>query len=47
MKRIYADHAATTKIDDEVLRSMLPFLSEEYANPSQRYSFSVNPRKAL
>ena len=31
---IYLDNNATTKIDEKVLKEMLPFLQEEYANPS-------------
>jgi len=36
---IYLDNNATTKINDEVLESMLPYLKEEYGNPSSIYSF--------
>ena len=35
MKRIiYADNAATTRIDPAVLEAMEPFTKEEYANAS-------------
>ncbi len=44
---IYADNAATTKLDDEVFEAMLPYLRNEYSNPSQPYSFSRVSRKAL
>ena len=36
---IYLDNNATTKIDEEVLNEMLPYLKEEYGNPSSIYSF--------
>lgn len=36
---IYFDNAATTKIDDEVLQSMMPFLKESYGNSSSIHSF--------
>ena len=34
----YFDHAATTKLDEEVLNEMLPYLSENYGNASSLYS---------
>ena len=36
---IYLDNNATTKVDDTVLNAMLPYLKEEYGNPSSTYSF--------
>ena len=36
---IYLDNNATTKVDTEVLNVMLPYLKEEYGNPSSTYSF--------
>ena len=48
MKRsIYADNAATTKLDIEALEAMLPWLNEEYGNASQPYAFSRKPKKAI
>jgi cysteine desulfurase len=44
---IYADNAATTRLDPGVLEAMLPFLEEEYANPSQPYAFARGPKKAI
>ena len=44
---IYADNAATTKLDPDAFEAMIPFLTNEFGNPSQKYSFSRNPRKAL
>jgi cysteine desulfurase len=32
--RVYLDNAATTKIDSEVIEAMLPWLSEQFGNPS-------------
>ena len=37
---IYMDNAATTKVAPEVLDAMLPYLREEYGNPSSAYKFS-------
>lgn len=48
MKRfIYADNAATTKLDSDALDAMLPWLQDGYGNASQPYSFARKPRKAL
>lgn len=44
---IYADHAATTKLDPQALEAMLPYLTEAYGNPSQRYAFARPARRAL
>lgn len=44
---IYADNAATTKISKEVLDSMMPFLTEEYGNPSSLYSLGRNAKRAI
>jgi cysteine desulfurase len=48
MKRIiYADNAATTKLDIDAFDAMKPYLLDEYGNASQPYSFSRSPKKAL
>lgn len=44
---IYFDNAATTKIDPEVLGAMLPFLQDEYGNPSSVYRLAGRSRRAL
>ena len=44
---IYADNAATTKLDIDAFEAMKPFLLEDYSNPSQLYSFSRNSKKAM
>lgn len=44
---IYADNAATTKLDPEAFETMKPWLLEEYGNASQPYSFARKPKKAL
>ena len=44
MKRfIYADNAATTKLDSDALNEMLPWLQDEYGNASQPILLPVNP----
>lgn len=47
MKNIYFDNAATTKLDDEVLSSMMPYLTEEYGNASSIYKLGRESRKAV
>lgn len=34
---IYFDNSATSPVDEEVLDAMLPYLREEYGNPSSKY----------
>ena len=44
---IYADNAATTKLDIDAYEAMKPFLLEDYGNASQPYTFARKPKKAL
>lgn len=44
---IYADHAATTKLDIDAFNGMKQFLLDSYGNPSQPYSFSRDTKKAI
>lgn len=44
---IYLDNNATTQVDKEVLKTMLPYLETEYANPSSMYDFAKKPAEAL
>ena len=46
-QHIYADNAATTKLDKTTLEAMLPWLLEEYGNASQLYACARKPKKAL
>ena len=47
MPDIYLDNNATTRVDGQVLDAMLPFLGENYANPSSIYSFGGVAQKAV
>lgn len=44
---IYLDNAATTRVSEEVLTEMLPYFSENYANPSAIYSFAADSQNAV
>ena len=44
---IYADHAATTRLREEVLEAMLPWLREGYGNASSLYKLGRTARKAV
>ncbi|GMR04150.1 MAG: cysteine desulfurase NifS [Thermodesulfobacteriota bacterium] len=47
MKKIYFDHNATTPLDEEVLAEMLPYLKDEWGNPSSIHWASRKPRQGL
>lgn len=47
MQRIYFDNAATTAVDDEVLKAMLPYFSEKFGNASSIYSFGRETKMAI
>ncbi len=44
---IYLDNAATTKISDDVLACMLPYLKDSYGNPSSVYDLGAENKDAL
>ena len=44
---IYADNAATTKLDIDAFEAMKPYLLEDYGNASQPYFFAKKPKLAL
>jgi cysteine desulfurase len=47
MKRIYADHNATTPLAPEALEAMLPYLREHYGNASSVHVFGREARAAI
>ncbi len=47
MRRVYADNNATTKVDDSVLKEMLPLFNEVYGNPSSMHTFGAEAEKKL
>lgn len=47
MDNVYFDNSATTKMDDEVLKKMLPYLTESYGNASSIYKLGRQNRRAV
>ncbi|NLN06888.1 MAG: cysteine desulfurase NifS [Firmicutes bacterium] len=47
MQKVYLDNAATTRMHDEVLAAMQPYLTNVYGNPSSIHSFGREARKAV
>lgn len=46
-KFIYADNAATTQISKTVLDAMMPYLTEEYGNPSSIYAMGRKSKQVI
>ena len=44
---IYLDYNATTPIDPEVEAAMRPYLNTYFGNPSSRYKYGIDSRKAV
>src|ERR1035441_7555369 len=44
---VYLDNNATTRTDPRVVEAMLPFLREEYANPSSQHDLGVAAKDAV
>ncbi len=45
--KVYLDHSATTRTDDDVAKLMLEYMTENYGNPPSIHSFGRNARKAV
>ncbi len=46
-KIIYLDHAATTPVDEQVLKEMIPYFTTNFGNPSSVYSIGKGNRKKI
>lgn len=47
MQNIYADNAATTRLSDLAFEAMVPYLKENYGNPSSLYSLGQRAEEAM
>ena len=47
MKLVYLDNNATTKVASEALEAMLPYLKDEYGNPSSIYDLAHKSNTAI
>ena len=46
-KTIYFDHGATTKVDNRVLKKMIPYFSTNYGNPSSMYFLGRSNKRVI
>jgi len=47
MNRIYLDYAATTPVHPEVAKTILPYFTEDFGNPSSIYSYGQEAKTAV
>ena len=47
MKMIYADNAATTKMSRRAIEAMMPYMADNFANPSSLHSAGQRAKEAL
>ena len=45
--KVYLDNNATTKVDEEVVKAMIPYFSEYYGNPFSLHLFGAETGKAV
>ena len=44
---IYLDHNATTRVDQEAVKAMMPYLKDEFGNPSSGYLLGMRAKEGL
>ncbi len=47
MKQIYLDNAATTIVDEKVVKAMLPYFTEKYGNASSQHLIGQEAKRGL
>ncbi|OGS55364.1 MAG: cysteine desulfurase NifS [Euryarchaeota archaeon RBG_19FT_COMBO_56_21] len=46
-RRVYADYAAASPVDERVLAGMMPYFVDKFGNPSSLHTAGREPRKAI
>lgn len=46
-KQIYFDNAATTKVDEKVVKEMIPYFNEIFGNASSQHDIGIKAKEAL
>ncbi|MBS3079034.1 cysteine desulfurase [Candidatus Pacearchaeota archaeon] len=47
VEKVYLDNAATTRVDDEVVKEMLPYFTEKFGNASSQHFIGQEAKRAL
>jgi len=47
IEKVYFDHNATTRVDDEVLDAMMPYFQNKFGNPSSGHNLGIAGRQAI
>jgi len=47
VEKVYLDNAATTRVDDEVVKEMIPYFNEKFGNASSQHFIGQEAKRAL